>query len=164
MIQTILGLIIIYILLVVPRISLTNHICRCNGRLYDPKFKLSSSEILINAIPYIGSSKLCDLLGLKVLKYLVYVLGVATLLTIINCIYIYTASNLSTEHVIISITIHTAVLVANYIVDLLIASISAKTFGGGWSMLSCWIPPLSFFLQKTAVSSFYHDNADLLRE
>jgi small-conductance mechanosensitive channel len=164
MLEILLGLIVIYIICVIPRAMLTNHICKCNGRLYDPKFKMEGSQYFINALPYIGSSKLCELLDLKILKYIVNILGVATIITVLNCLYIYTASNLSTEHVIVSITVHTVVLVANYAVEVLIAALSAKTFGGGWSLVSCWIPPLSFFLQKTAVSSFYHDNADTLRE
>ncbi|MBR1443759.1 MAG: hypothetical protein IJ583_09545 [Firmicutes bacterium] len=133
-------------------------------RLFDPKIKSREVKLLPYLIPYYGGVKLCENMGSDFLAHMSKVVGVLTVLCVVNTTIFRVMGITDGWYPVISIYCNMAVFTLNYLMLVVIAFRCGRTIQAPLSAALCIVPPLSFYMQTTVVRHFFKVNKDDLRD
>lgn len=161
MIGVFLLTLLILAVFLIPRALLIREMEFEYNRLFQPNSKRMS--LLPYLVPYWGGIKLCEAISANILKCISKIMFVCMISCILNTTIMRLFNITYGWYPIISIYYNIATFSFNYIVLVLIAFKSAKTIQSPISILFCFFPPLSFYIQSTIVRYFFKLNKDELR-
>lgn len=163
MIIALISILMFSLIILVPRALLAHAIELEYRRLFEPKLKSNSVRFTPYLIPFYGGMKLCESIGADILKVISKIMGIGLAVSIINTTIMRMLGITDGIYPVISIYYNLFVFLLNYLALILLAYRTGRTIQSSLSVLFCFIPPVSFYMQFLVTRHFFKVNKDELR-